>query len=184
MTQYNTLNVKLSNSQLNKLKSGVKNGTEVTLKTSLNTVGDSNDESNFLHKLLLFNTQVSKLRKAFANNSSANIKFSKAQLHKMGQSGGFLGRLLGPLLKTRLRVIENVLKSLTKSVLIPLESTAAASTTDVATHKKMFGSCNTKLIISKEQINDIMKIVKSLEKFGLLIKGVSETIKNEEKEQK
>ena len=95
MTQYNTLNVKLSNSQLNKLNSGIKTGSEVTLKISSNVVGDSNDENNFPHKLLLTNAQVLKLRKAFANNSSANIKLSKTQLHKIGQSGGFLGRLLG-----------------------------------------------------------------------------------------
>ena len=84
MTQYNTLNVKLSNSQLNKLKSGIKNGTEITLKLSSNVVGDSNNENNFPHKLLLTNTQVSKLRKAFTNNSSTNIKLSKAQSHKIG----------------------------------------------------------------------------------------------------
>ena len=65
MTQYNTLNVKLSNSQLNKLKSGIKNCTEVTLKLSSNVDGDSNDENKFPHKLLLTNIQVSKLRKAF-----------------------------------------------------------------------------------------------------------------------
>ena len=87
MTQYNTLNVKLSNSQHNKLKTKIKNGTEVTLKLSSNAVGDSNDENNFPHKLLLTNTQVSKLRKAFANSSSANIKLSKTQLHRIGQSG-------------------------------------------------------------------------------------------------
>ena len=84
MTQYNILTVKLSNSQLNKLKSGIKNGTEVTLNLSSNIVGDSNDENNFLHNLLLTNTQVSKLRKAFANNSSADIKLSKTRLHKIG----------------------------------------------------------------------------------------------------
>ena len=72
MTEYKTLNVNLSNSQLNKLKSGIKNNTEVTLKISSNVVRDSKDENNFLHKLLLTNTQVSKLHKAFANNSSAN----------------------------------------------------------------------------------------------------------------
>ena len=99
MTQYNTLNIKLSKSQLNKLKSGIKNNTEVTLKISTNVVGDSNDENNFPQKLLFTNTQVSKLREAFANNYSVNIKLSKTQLHKIGQSGGFLGRLLGPLLK-------------------------------------------------------------------------------------
>ena len=67
MTQYNTLNVKLCNSQLNKLKFGIKNGTEVTFKISSNINGDSNSENNFLHKLLITNTQVSKLRKASAN---------------------------------------------------------------------------------------------------------------------
>ena len=61
MSQYNTLNVKLSNSQLNKLKSGIKNGTEVTMKISSNVTGDSNDENNFQHKLLITNKQVSKL---------------------------------------------------------------------------------------------------------------------------
>ena len=84
MTQYNALNVELSDSQLNKLKSSIKNGTEVTLNLSSNIVGDSNDENNFPHKLLLTNTQVSKIRKAFASNSSANIKLSKTQLHKIG----------------------------------------------------------------------------------------------------
>ena len=84
MTQYNTLNMKLSNSQLNRLKSGTKNNTEVTLKISSNFIGDSNDENNFPHKLLLTNTLVSKLCKAFTNNSSANIKLSKTQLFKIG----------------------------------------------------------------------------------------------------
>ena len=77
MTQYSTLNVKLSNSLLNELKSGIKNGTEVTLIFSSNVVADSNDENNFPHNLLLTNTQVSKLCKAFANNSSASAKLLK-----------------------------------------------------------------------------------------------------------
>ena len=76
MTQYNTLNVKLSNSQLNELKSGIKHGTTVTLNLS-NVFGDPNDEANVTHNLLLTDTQVSILRKAFANSSSANLKFSK-----------------------------------------------------------------------------------------------------------
>ena len=79
MTQYNTLNVKL-----NKLKSAIKNGTEVTVKLSSNVAGDSNDENNFPHKLLLTNTQVLRPRKAITNGSSANIKLSEAQLHKIG----------------------------------------------------------------------------------------------------
>ena len=154
------------------------------MNISSNVVGDSNDENNFPHKLLLTNIQVSKLRKAFSNNSSANIKSSKTQLHKIGQSGGFLGRLLGPLLKTGLPLMKNVLKPFAKSVLIPLRLTAAASATDAAIHKEMFGYGNTTLIISNEEMNDIMKTNKSPEESGLLIKGVSETVKNETKEQK
>ena len=134
--------------------------------------------------LLLTNTQVSRLWKAFANNLSANIKLSKNQLHAIEQSGGFLGRLLRSLLKTWLPLIGNVLKQLAKSALVPLGLTAATSAKDVAIHKKMFESGATTLIISNEEMNDIMKIVKSLEESGLLIKGVSETIKNEAKEQK
>ena len=104
-------------------------------------------------------------------------------MHKIGQSGRFLGSHLGPLLKTELPLIGNVLKPLAKSVLIPLGLTAAALATDTAIHKKMFGSGNRTLIISNEEMNDIMKI-KSLEESVLLIKDVSETIKNEAKEQK
>ena len=74
MIQYNSLNIELSNWQLNKLKSGIKSRTKITLKISSNVIGDSNDENNFPNKLLLTNTHISKLRKAFANNSSANIK--------------------------------------------------------------------------------------------------------------
>ena len=114
----------------------------------------------------------------------ANIKLSKTPLNKIVLSGEFLGRLLGPLLNTKLSLIGDVLKSLAKSVLLPLRLTAGASATDAAIHKKMFGSGFTTLIISNEEMNDIMKIVKSLEDSGLLIKGVSETIKNDAKEQK
>ena len=104
MTQYNSLNVKLSNSQLNKFKSEIKNETEVVLRLSSNMIGD--DETNFPHKLLLTNRQVANLHEAFANNSPVNIKLSRTQLSKMIQSGGFLGRLPGPLLKTGLPLIK------------------------------------------------------------------------------
>ena len=95
MTQYNSLNVKLSNSQLNKLKSAIKNETEVVLRLSSNMIGDN--ETNFPHKSLLTNRQVAILRKAFASKSSTDVKLSKTQLSKMIQSGGFLVRFLGPL---------------------------------------------------------------------------------------
>ena len=102
----------------------------------------------------------------------------------MIQSGGFLGRLLGPLLKTGLPLIKNVIKPLAKSVLIPLGLTAAASAADAGIHKKILGSGNTTLIISNNEIEDIIKIVKSLEDSGLLLEGVTETVRNEVKEQK
>ena len=99
----------------------------ITLNLSSNFVGDSHDEINFLHKLLLTNTQVSKLLKAFSKHVSANIKSSKMQVHKIGKSRGFLGRLLGPLLKTGLPLMKNILKPLAKRVLIPLGLTPVTS---------------------------------------------------------
>ena len=114
------------------------------------------------------------------------MKLSNTQLHKIKQSGGFLGRLLGLLLKTGLPLMTNWLKPLTKSILIPLGLTAAASVTDTAIYKKIFGS-NTRrsdwakwatLIISNEEMKDIMKLAGSLKKSGLLIKWIIKTIKN------
>ena len=96
-------------------------------------IGD--DETNFPHKLLLTNRQVANLCKAFANYLSLGIKLSKSPIPKMIQSGRFLGRLLGPLLKTGLRLIKNVVKPLAKSILIPLELTVAASAADAGIHK-------------------------------------------------
>ena len=104
----------------------------------------------------------------------------------MIQSGGFLGRLLGSLIKIGLPLIKNVIKTLAKSVLIPLGLTAAASAADAGIHKKILasGHNNTTLIISNDEINDIIKIIKSLEDSGLLLKGVTETVQNEVQEQK
>ena len=136
-------------------------------------IGDSNDKGNFPHELLLTNRQVSSIRKALANNSSVDIKFSKTQLSKMIQSGGFLGKLLGPLLKTGLPLM--------KRVITPL----AASAADAGIHKKILGSGNnTTLIISNKDMDGLIKIVKSLEDSGLLLKGITESVQNEIKEQK
>ena len=110
MTQYNSLNVKLSHSQLSKLKSAIKNESEVVLRLSPNMIG--NNENNFSHQLLLTNRKVSSIRKSFVNNSSADIKLSKTQWSKMIQLDGFLSRLLGPLLKTGLPLIKNAIKPL------------------------------------------------------------------------
>ena len=130
------------NAQLNKLKSVIEDGTEVVLRLSSNLIGDLNDKINFPHELLLTNRQVENLRKAFANYLSTDIKLSKTQISKMIQSGGFLGRLLGPLLKTGLPLMKHVIKRLAKNVLIPLGLTAAASAADAGIHEKILGSGN------------------------------------------
>ena len=155
------MNVKLSDSQLNKLELAIKNKTGVVLRLSSNMIGNStelhsDDETNFPHKLLLTNRQVRNLRRAFANHKSTDIKLSKTQLYNMIQLGGFLGRLLGPLLRTGLPLMKNVIQLLAKSVLIPLGLTAAASTAHAEIHKKILGSGhNTTLIISNDEMEDI-----------------------------
>ena len=150
-------------------------------------VGYLNDNTNFPHELLLTNRQIENIRKAFAKNTSADTKLSKTQLSKMIHSGGFLGRLLDRLLKTGLPLMKSVIKPLAKSVLLPLGLTAAASATDAGMHKKILGSShnnNTTLIISNREIDVFLKIIKSLEDSGVLLKGASETIQHEAKEQR
>ena len=131
------------------------------------------------------------------NNFLVKIKLSKTQLNKIGSFGGFLGRFLGPLLKDGLPLMKNALKPLDKSVLITLGLIAAAS---AAIHKKMFGSSYCPLdlafhlmglaspmktlIILNDEMNGTIKIIKSLKESGLLIKGASETIQNEENNKK
>ena len=158
MTQYNSLNVKLSNSQLNRLKSAIKNETDVILRLTANMIGSSDDETNFPHKLLLTNRQVINLRKAFAYRTTTDIKLSKAQLTKM-QKGGFL-RFLAPLLKSGLPLLKSVIKILGMLSL----TAAAASATDAVINKIILGSGNhITLIISNDDMQDLSKIVKSLE---------------------
>ena len=99
-------------------------------------IGNSDVNANFPHELLLTNRQVANLRKAFAKTTSTDIALSKTQLSKMIQSGGFLGKLLGPLLRTGLSLMKSVIKPLAKSVLVPLGLTAAASAADAGIHKK------------------------------------------------
>ena len=138
MTQYNSLNVKVSNSQLNKLKLAIKNETDVVLRLSSNMIGNSDDNTNFPHELLLTNRQVASLRKAFVKNTSTDIMLSKTQLSKMIQSEGFLGIILGPLLRTGIPLMKSITKPLAKSVLVPLGLTAAASAADAGIHKKIW----------------------------------------------
>ena len=126
------------------------------------------------HELLLTTRQKTKLRNAFNNNMSTDLKLSKAQISKIIQSGGFLGSLLsklaGPLMK--------VAVPLAKNILAPLGITAAASAIDAGILKTIHGSVTTTLIILNEEMNNIMKIVQALEDSNILLKGVTKTIKN------
>ena len=180
MVKYTKVNVRLSNSQFKKLKDAFSNDTGTTLRISLKMFNGN----NLPHELLLTTRQKTKIRNAFNNNTSTDIKFSKAQIDKIIQSGRFLGKSLGPLLKPGLPLIKNEIKPLAKSVLIPLGLNAATSAADAGIHKKILGSGNTTSIISNEEMNDIMKIVQTLEDSNILLKGVTETVKNETKEQK
>ena len=147
-------------------------------------IGNSDDKINLQHELSLTNRQAANLREAFANNSSSDIKVSKNQLSNTLQSEGFLGRRIDPLLKPGLPLMKNLMKPLAKSVLIPIGLSAASPAADSEIHKKILRSGTTTLIISNDETEDIIDIVKSLEDSGLLLKGVSETIQNETKEQK
>ena len=143
----------------------------LVLRLSTNIISNSNNETSFPHELLLTNRRVVNFRKAFANNSSADIKLSKTQLSKVIQLGGFLGGLFGPLLKTGLALIKNVIKLLAKSILIPLGVTVAASVAGAGIHKNILGSGKrplnsalhtTTLIISNDEMEGIMMVVKYL----------------------
>ena len=176
MVEYNTINAKLSDTQLNKLKSAVKNRQGTTFRMNAKKFS----ANNLPHELLLTTRQTTKLRNAIENNILIDIKLSKAQISKIIQSGGFLGPLLskiaGPLMKVAVPPAKNILAT--------LGITAAASVIDAGIQKKVHGSGTTTLIISNEEMNDIMKIVQALEDSNVLLKGVTQTIKNKTKEQK
>ena len=142
-------------------------------------IGDSNDKTKFPHELLLTDRQVSSICRAFANNSSDNIKFLKTQLSQMIHSGELLGKLLGPLLKTGLPLIKNVITTLVKSVLVPLGLTASASAEDAVIYKKILGSGNTTTLIISKTV-----YLNFLEHSGLILEEVTESVQNEVKVQK
>ena len=159
----NTVNVKLSDAKLKKLKTSVKDKTRTTLKMSFKMFAGNDLPRN-----------------AFNNNMSTDLKLSKTQISKIVQSGGFSGSLLsklaGPLMKVAIPSAKNVLA--------PIRITAAISAVDAGIQRKIHGSGITTLIISNEEMNDIMKIVQALEDSNILLIGVTKTIKNETKEQK
>ena len=174
MVEYSKINCKLTNVQLNKFKKAVKSNEGATLRLGIKNF----NKNEHPHELLLTTRQNTKLRNAINNNSATDTKLSKAQIKKIIESGGFLGKLLsklvGPLMKVAL--------PLAKNVLAPLGLTAAMSVIDGSIQKKIHGS-GVKLIIEQEDMN-IMKIIKALENSGILLQGVSKTIKNETKEQR
>ena len=161
MDEYNTVNAKLSNSQLNKLKTVGRNNEGKTLRISARMF----NSDNLPHELSLTTRQTTKLRNTIENNISTDIKLSKAQISKIIQSGGFLGKLLGPLLKTGLALLKSVIKPLEL-----LGLTAASSAIDAGIQKKIHGSGTTTLVISNGDMNDIMKIVQALEDSNILLK--------------
>ena len=175
MVEYTKVNVKLTNLQLSKLKKAVKNNDSTTLRIGIKSL----NKQDLPHELLLTTRENTKLRNAINKNLATDIKLSKAEIKKLIQSGGFLGKLLsklaGPLMK--------VAMPLTKNVLAPLGLTAAMSEINGSMQKKIHGS-GVKLIIEQEDMNDIMKIIEALENSGILLKGATKTIENETKEQK
>ena len=152
MVEYNKINCKLTNVQLSELKKAVKSNEGATSRLGIKNV--NKDETP--HELLLTTRQSPKLRNAINNNSAIDIKLSKAQIKILIQSGGFLGKLLsklaGPLMK--------VAMPLAKNVLDPLGLTAAMSAIDGSIQKKIHGS-GIKLIIEAEDMQDIIKLLKS-----------------------
>ena len=173
MVEYSKINCKLTNLQLDKLKKVVKSNEGLTLR--LSTKNFNKDEVP--HELLLTTRQNTKLRNALNNNSATDIKLSKAQIKKLIQSGGFLGKLLSKLAGPLMAM------PLAKNVLAPLGLTAAMFAIDGSIQTKIHGS-EIKLIIEEENMQDIIKIIKELENSDILLKGVSKTIENEIKEQR
>ena len=176
MVEYSKVNVRLSDTQLKKLKTTAKNKIGTTLRMSLKMFNGK----DLPQKLLLTTRQKTKLRNTFNNNMPTDLKLSKAQISKIIQSGGFSGSLLskltGPIMKVAIPSAKNVLA--------PLGRTATASAIDARNQKKIHGSGTTNLIISNEKLNDTMKIFQALEDSNILLKGVTKTIKNETKNKK
>ena len=175
MVEYSKINCKLTNVQLNKLKTAVKSNEGASLRLGIKNI----NKDELPHELLLTTRQNTKLRNAINNNLATDVKLSKSQIKKLIQSGVFLGKLLSKLAVPLMKVV----MSLAKNVLAPLGLTAAMSAIDGSIQKMIHGS-GVKLIVEQEDMNDIMKIIEALENSGILLKGVSKTIEKETKEQR
>ena len=175
----------MSNLLLNKLKSAIKKGTKVTLSLSSNFIRSSNDKTNFPNKLLLTDTQVSKIRKAFANGSSANIKLSKIQLPKIVELGGFMIsafdiiNLINPF-KTLPKIINKADELSKKVILSDTIKTVNTSENIIKASKNLLKVPGTGITLTNNEIKDIMKVIKSLENRGILLKGTTRKITSQE----
>ena len=175
MVEYSKINCKLTNVQLNKLKKAVKSNEGTALRLGIKNF----NKDELRHELLLTTRQNTKLHNAINNNLATDIKLSKAQIKKLIQPGGFLGKLLSKLACPLMKVA----MPLARNVLAPLGLTAAMSAIDGSIQKQIHAS-GIKLIIEQEDMNDIMKIIEALENSGILLKGVRKTTENETKEQR
>ena len=167
MVEYSKINCKINKCAIKQVKKAVKSNEGATLRLDIKNF----NKDKLPHELLLTTRQNTNLRNAIINNLATDIKLSKAQIRKLIQSGGFLGKLLsrlaGPLMK--------VAMPLAKNVLAPLGLTTAISAIDGSFQEKIHGS-GVKLIIEQEDMNDIIKIIEALENSGILLKGVTKTI--------
>ena len=168
--------MKLSDFQLNKLKTALENQAGVTLRMNIIMF----EGNNLPHELPSTTRQKPKLRNAYGNNLSADIKLSKSQISKIIQAGGFLGSLLSEIAGRLIKVAA----PLAKNILAPLGITAAIWAINAEIHKKIHGSVTASLIISNEEMNDIMKTVQALEDSNILVKGITKTTENKTIEQK
>ena len=173
MVEYSKVNVKLSDTQLKKLKAAVKNKTGTTLRISLKIFA----ENDLPHVLLLTTRQKTILRNAFNNNMSTDLKLSRVQISKIIQHGVFSGSLLSKLVGSLMKVAIPLAKTFLSRLGI------TGSCRDAGIQKIIHGFATTTLIISNEEMNGIMKIVQVLEDSNILLQGVTKTIKNETKGQ-
>ena len=182
MTKYNTLDVKLSNSALNRSKSGIKNRTEINLNLSSNLIGNSNDESHFSHKLLLPDTQLSKIREAFANGSSSNLKCSKTHLFKT-ESGGFIyseyynkfpsSIIINSVANSFKKELQNAgPKELNSNLLVD----AGLNIIGKIIKKEISSIIGSGITLTNNETKDIIKLIKSLDNRGILLKGTTRKI--------
>ena len=176
MVEYNKIDLHLTDSQLKKTQNAVKNNHGTTIRLS----NENFNKNNLIHELYLTERQMKKLIKKIDNNMSTDIKLSKTQINKTIKEGGNLGRLLMNFLP---KLIKPAI-SIRRNILAPLGLTAAMSATDAAIQKKIYGSGSTKLIISVDDLDEIIKIVTALKEHDILLKRTAKTIKNETKEQK